>query len=297
MRNKFYKLIFLTIAFLCVAFTGFADKYTHAGASFSLGSGARSEAMGGAFVGLADNIEAIYWNPAGLNNIQRAELTGMYSLNLDFDRSYNFVAYAHKLPFGVLGIHWINSGVSDIALRDNNDNSLGKKDFSSNAIGISYANKYKNLKFGLSGKYYSENIVNEDKPNGFGFDLGLQYQIIDPLAVGLSVRDAFGKVGDTKLHTIMAVGAAVCPNKNIKLTLDTEKISSNDDVRFRTGVEYTSQDIAGIVFSMRAGYSNVTSFTAGLGAKFKIVEFNYGFVTEKAKEFEDNHRFSLIFRF
>src|SRR5690348_6057370 len=34
------------------------------------GMGARAESMGGAFVGLADDWTAIYWNPAGLASLK-----------------------------------------------------------------------------------------------------------------------------------------------------------------------------------------------------------------------------------
>lgn len=43
------------------------------------GVGVRAIGMGGAFVGLADDYAATYWNPAGLGQIRRMELTGALS--------------------------------------------------------------------------------------------------------------------------------------------------------------------------------------------------------------------------
>ncbi len=43
------------------------------------GVGVRAIGMGGAFVGLADDYAATYWNPAGLGQIRRMELTGSVS--------------------------------------------------------------------------------------------------------------------------------------------------------------------------------------------------------------------------
>src|SRR5262245_17943725 len=42
------------------------------------GVGARPGGMGGAFVGLSDDIESIYYNPAGLGNLVQSGVTAMY---------------------------------------------------------------------------------------------------------------------------------------------------------------------------------------------------------------------------
>jgi len=46
-----------------------------------LGVGARAMAMGGAYVGVADDYSAMYWNPAGLGQIKRMELNLGFSHN------------------------------------------------------------------------------------------------------------------------------------------------------------------------------------------------------------------------
>lgn len=40
------------------------------------GVGSRASAMGGAFIGLADDYSAVYWNPAGITQIKGMEVTG-----------------------------------------------------------------------------------------------------------------------------------------------------------------------------------------------------------------------------
>ncbi len=45
------------------------------------GAGVRSLSMGGAFVGIADDNSAIYWNPAGMGQIKRMELNVGFSHN------------------------------------------------------------------------------------------------------------------------------------------------------------------------------------------------------------------------
>src|SRR5260370_15046447 len=58
----------------------------------SYGAGARSLAMGAAFVGVADDASATYWNPAGLSQITRKELSLMQA-TLFADTTYDFYSF------------------------------------------------------------------------------------------------------------------------------------------------------------------------------------------------------------
>src|SRR4029077_20118932 len=58
----------------------------------SYGAGARSLAMGAAFVGVSDDASATYWNPAGLSQITRKELT-LLKATLFADTTYDFYSF------------------------------------------------------------------------------------------------------------------------------------------------------------------------------------------------------------
>jgi len=64
-------------------------------------SGARALGMGEAFVAIADDVNCLYWNPAGLTQIRNHEISMMY-LNGLVDSWFGFVGYAH--PFGAKGM-------------------------------------------------------------------------------------------------------------------------------------------------------------------------------------------------
>ncbi|MBN2373423.1 outer membrane protein transport protein [bacterium] len=54
-----------------------------------VGSGARAMGMGGAFVAVADDATAASWNPAGLIQLQKAEVSGAYSWERRSSRRYS----------------------------------------------------------------------------------------------------------------------------------------------------------------------------------------------------------------
>ena len=63
----------LAIALLCFWVRGAAAQEERAIDNFA-GVGVRAMGMGGAFVGVADDFTAMYWNPAGLAQMQRCEV-------------------------------------------------------------------------------------------------------------------------------------------------------------------------------------------------------------------------------
>lgn len=63
-------------------------------------SGARALGMGEAFVALADDVNCLYWNPAGLTQIRNHEVSMMYLDGL-VDSWFGFVVYAY--PLGAKG--------------------------------------------------------------------------------------------------------------------------------------------------------------------------------------------------
>src|SRR6185437_2420887 len=65
----------------------------------SYGVGARSLGMGGAFVSVADDSSATYWNPAGLSQITRKEVSLMEA-TLFADTAYDYYAFVHPSQKG-----------------------------------------------------------------------------------------------------------------------------------------------------------------------------------------------------
>ena len=73
--------------------------------------GSRPWGMGGAFVAVADDGAAVYWNPAGLIQLQDKEVQFTATLAAEGGFRYrNFLAYTEPdAGFGAGGISWIQS--------------------------------------------------------------------------------------------------------------------------------------------------------------------------------------------
>ena len=73
----------INIAFLALPL-GVISAQTNVGttsASFlEIGAGARSLAMGGAYVSLANDVSALYWNPAGIASVVRPSIQLYHAL-------------------------------------------------------------------------------------------------------------------------------------------------------------------------------------------------------------------------
>ena len=108
----------LLIAFALPAATASAtDKY--AGEFLRVGAGARALGMGGAFLAVADDATAGYWNPAGLVYLQHKSVQYMHSEEQHSQVGYDFLGLA--LPQGgepgkrsALGVSIVRLGVDDI---------------------------------------------------------------------------------------------------------------------------------------------------------------------------------------
>ena len=88
-------------AFLFILFTSLVSPLTplfaqatggQPGEFMSYGAGARSLAMGAAFVGVADDASATYWNPAGLSQITR-KAAALMKATLFADSTYDFYSF------------------------------------------------------------------------------------------------------------------------------------------------------------------------------------------------------------
>ncbi|MFZ1520091.1 MAG: PorV/PorQ family protein [Ignavibacteriaceae bacterium] len=172
-------IIFLTVLGFGTVFAQNPNLGTSGAQFLQLPVGARSESMGGAIVGLADDASALFWNPAGIvkvNNVQ-AHFSYMNWFDL-FDFNAASIVY-NAGDMGVFGASMVLLSTDEMEITtEEQPNGTGRYfDAGDVALGISYS-KYLTDRFsvGLTVKYINQRIWNETA-SGVAFDIGTQYRL------------------------------------------------------------------------------------------------------------------------
>lgn len=155
------------------------------GANFlEIGVGARAMGMGGAYTAIAQDVTALYWNPAGISRITGA------SANLSLADLYGGLGVRHVfagavLPLGssgAIGISYIQLSSGDIerttaANPEGNDPAFGPVfSWTSTAAELAYGRRMTDrLDLGAGFKFVTEGIDNA-AATYLGFDIGTQFR-------------------------------------------------------------------------------------------------------------------------
>lgn len=172
----------------------------NAAAFLELGIGARAMAMGEAFVGVANDGTAFYWNPAGISILQRAELAGMYASLFKSLENHFHIGFTRPLyGAGAVSINWVRLTVPDIPFYDPGD-LLGNSTYEQRIAESTQAGgSWRELQrlgtvltegpLGLSNFQNDAFIVTLAKLNKIDVDFGWQYFILPiTIPVGVNVK-------------------------------------------------------------------------------------------------------------
>ena len=111
------RLVVVLIGCVCLAVgTSVAENYT--GDFLTNGVGGRALGLGGAYVSIADDATATYWNPAGIAGVpDNYQFCLMHAARRSGLGAFNYVSGTTKiLPKLNLGLSWIRAGVDDIPI-------------------------------------------------------------------------------------------------------------------------------------------------------------------------------------
>jgi len=278
------------------------------GATFlKLGVGSRPVAMGGAFVAAADDINALYWNPAGLSLAEGKQVIFTQTEWFQAIR-YEYLAYCQPAFGGTIGTGITYLYITDIERRNLAGTLLGTTVPANDlAIAVSYAKKLsERLNLGGTVKIINQQL--DDKSAlGVAADLGLQYKLNkEGLVMGLALQnmgyEAPFVLEASPLPMNLKVGIA---NKTAdsKLTFAADlNYSILDSIwAVGAGIEYWVHP----VFAIRTGYkynsaiNNTLGALAGLtcGAGFKIGILGIDYALVPYGDLGFTHRISVVVEF
>ena len=176
-----------------------APKYSNE--FLQIGVGAQSLGLGNAMVAGVDDVSSVYWNPAGLTQVdKKLEVGLMHSEYFAGIAKYDYLGLAHSIDDkSSIGFAAIRFGVDDIPNTTQLINNEGNIDydritlFTAADYGFlfSYGRKLdvKGLSLGGTVKVVHRRAGDFARSWGFGLDAGLQYNPSEKWSFGVMARD------------------------------------------------------------------------------------------------------------
>jgi len=242
-----------------------------------LGGGARPLGLGEAFVGQADDASAIFYNPAGLAQLNFPEVLTMYN-NYFVETSQQMVGVAYPVNFGVLGIGYSGLGSGDIQGYDNTGTKTSAFNTASSSLTLSLGRRINpNLSFGLGAKSISEKLEGASAST-FALDAGLFYRVNSQFTLGLSILNLGSSLKfvseNTPLPTSYRLGAAFLTKLfDENININTDLVNFPEGLRLNLGAEYLIRNF----LALRAGSAGGT-LRAGLGLYANLFAFDYAYL-------------------
>jgi len=325
---------------LCGFFTSSAFSAETGAAFLKIGVGARPLGMGGGYIAIADDVNAIYWNPGGLAQLTKREISAMHNEWID-DLKYEFVGLALPITrmdtdkrnelariknLGTLafGIAYLRMG--EMEKRGENREKLNETFTAYDFAGtISYSRLISpKSSIGINLKIIHQ-AIEEEKANGFAFDLGTLYRFTAyPLTAGLVIQNLGPKMKfineEYNLPLTISAGLAykilgICNfgdpakaviginvtygifEKRTEFGIGTEYWLLNTlALRGRYSVSNSNNQLTSAKGGSASGGNNqFTKFGAGLGLKFSNYQIDYSFLPYA--DLGNTHRVSFTARF
>lgn len=254
--------------------------------------------MGGAFVSVADDASAVFWNPAGLLQLDQGK--GLLQHATLFEGDFQFAGVAYPtLDLGTFGVGFMRIGTGDIPGRDRLGQPTGTFSFAQSELVFAYGKKlFPYLGVGASVKAVAQELGDANDV-GFGADVGLLLPRWRGLGLGLTWQDAIGarltlnqsrEVMPWNLKGGLSYERFVAADRvGLLFSADLDQVQGGQ-ARVRVGGEVA---IRRQLF-LRAGLDK-DEITFGAGVGWRSFAFDYAY--QSVLDLEASHRFSLSIAF
>jgi len=296
-KKEIIGLLFAVAAIFVCSYWSEAEKGKGGvpGAFLSWGAGARSLAMGKAFVAISDDASATYWNPAGLGNVERQEAMMLHTM-LWAGTSYDFMSYIRPLTnLGAVGLSLVRlytGGFEGYDIYNERTTSFSDDQM---AVTMSMGKKLlKTLSIGANFKYLKHTLAGFTN-SSFLVDMSGLYTIpgVPDLTVGLNLQNVFEneiEECEDKIPLTMRMGIAYRQFKErLALSLDVVSVADVPGLESHFGMEYWALKN----ISIRAGMDQQEK-TFGFGLNWQNLGFDYAMAMH---ELGLSHRMSASIRF
>lgn len=302
------------------ATAGAANKY--AGEFLTHGVGARALGMGSAFVAVADDVTAGYWNPAGVVDVEHRAVQLMHSETFGDVVNYDTGAYVQPLGGGAaVAVTMVRLAVDDIPFTDflqdedriiYDPSRITWESDSESALLVSYARRTSDrLRLGGNLKMIRKS-VGDYSCYGLGFDVGAKFDAWTGTTFGVNIQDATTTFlsWDTKEreHIMPTAKVGVAYARPVASMDGRVTVAADADLRFENrlladeyhmgsvtadthyGAEFVYREMVGV----RAGLA-MGQLTAGAGLTLGgfAVEYAFG----KHEHLDSSHRVSASYGF
>src|SRR3989339_467404 len=290
-------LLSLVLLLFIILVDSFARKGVagQAGSFLSWGAGARSLAMGKAYVALSEDASASYWNPAGLANISRQEGMFLHAM-LWAGTMYDFLSYVRPVTnWGTLGIGMVRLYSGGFEKRNQWNELVGSFGDEQTAYSLSLGRRVADyLSLGVNAKML-RHTLDWHTNSSFVVDLGAMYRpaAVSNLQVGLNLQNMLElelSPSEDELPMTMRLGAAYKLLKDrLSTSLDLVKNFQMPGVEYHLGGEYWPL----LYTALRLGI-DINEITLGFGFNWKDYGLDYAFAMH---ELGGSHRLSASVKF
>ena len=274
MRNNLRIILLLFWTMLCSVFA--IDKTGTTAAKFlSIGIGSRPAGLGNAFVSIADDPTAMYWNPAGISRLSGHQVLVNHNnwfADISLDYSGAVIKLSDNAAFGA-NITMVSMEEIEVT-RYGNENTGETYRAGDLALGMSYA---KNLtdKFSIGGnlKLIREYIAS-NYASGFAMDIGTLFDTPFGFRLGTSISNFGPKMrmsGDDLIVPVDISETIEGNNENTTGNISTDSFDLPLLLRVGISGQKSISNIGGIIWAIDSGHPNDNNSFLNAGIEFSLI--------------------------